>query len=344
MNNWFKKLKRQLFYLSILKFKKNESVIRWGIVGVGHMAHEFGFAISSSKTSLISAVSGRREERVRKFSRRFNIHRSFKSYREMIDNSSGLFDILYVATPVETHYEIVKYAIEKGIRVLCEKPITSNLGELKELLLIAKERKVFLMEAMWMSTLPTMQKAKELVRSGIIGELKHLIINFNKMNHYEALVEIDGKPKYKGVLLDYGNYCIAFAQAFMPSAFMDIENAHSRKNGDIDFDWSLVLVSDKVKSYINISSSFETDSKAVVIGSKGRIQWESQFNRTDRIILFDQFGNRIKKYKFSYKNNGFEFQLKEVERCILHNSIESDIIPLSNSEQRMEFITRLKLG
>lgn len=343
MNRLFEKLKRQLFYLSLIRYKKNESVLRWGIVGVGYMGSEFGFTICSSRTSVISAVAGRRRERILKFSRRFKVKRTFNTYQEMINSNSGLFDILYVATPVETHYEIVKYALENSVPVVCEKPITSRVGELNEILLISKERKVFLMEAMWMRMLPTFSKAKELIASGTIGDVQQLIVNFNKMNHYEGLAESPQRIDYEGVLLDYGNYCIAFAQAFMPGSSIKIESAHSRRNQGVDFDWSLILVSEDVKSFINISSSFDAESKAVVIGSKGRIQWDSQFNRTNTITLHDKSGNRKKEYKFNYRNGGFEYQLKEVEKCVTKGSQQSDIVPLADSLKRMELITRLNL-
>jgi predicted dehydrogenase len=81
-------------------------------------------------------------------------------------------DVVYIATPHSSHYAVAKAALEAGKHVLCEKPMTINAREASSLLRLAREKGLFLMEAVWSRFLPSFQRAAQIIASGEHGEIR----------------------------------------------------------------------------------------------------------------------------------------------------------------------------
>ena len=120
-------------------------------------------------------------------------------------------DIVYVATPHPMHHTAAKLCLNAGKAVLCEKPFTVNATEAEEVIALARERKLFLMEAMWTRYLPLMVRFRELIAAGAIGEPRLLTADFG--------FRADGEPSHRlfnpdlagGALLDVGVYVVSLA-------------------------------------------------------------------------------------------------------------------------------------
>jgi predicted dehydrogenase len=76
--------------------------------------------------------------------------------------------------PHSGHYELVSLALNHGKHVLCEKPFTVNAPEAKSLIQLAKEKNLFLMEAMWTRFLPVAEYISSLVKGGSLGDIRVL--------------------------------------------------------------------------------------------------------------------------------------------------------------------------
>ena len=121
---------------------------RWGIIGSGNIADAFAHSIKYSQNSELITVFGRNSETVSQFSTKFDIN----PYSDLHDFlSSNEIDAVYIATPHNSHYFYSLEAIKSNKHVLCEKPLTMNYLESMTLLNLAKEAKVFLMEAYMLS-------------------------------------------------------------------------------------------------------------------------------------------------------------------------------------------------
>ena len=149
-------VKKKLISKGFLVVKKNPGAINWGIIGLGNMAEVISTTIDGNKDTIVYAVASRSIEKAKSFAARHGKCKAYGSYDEMLkDPNNNNIDIIYIATPVMQHYAIVKQCLLAGKNVLCEKPITYNSSEFKELLELAKENNCFLMEGMWMKCLPT---------------------------------------------------------------------------------------------------------------------------------------------------------------------------------------------
>lgn len=321
--------------------KKNDNPVRWGIIGLGYMAECFSSAIDGNKDGIVVAVASRSIEKAKKFALKHGKCQAYGSYEAMLHDSNLELDVVYIATPTKYHYEHIKLCLEAGKNVLCEKPITSNVQELEELYQLAQEKDCFLMEGMWMKCLPTYQKALTWIKEGRIGTLDLIRADFYKREQIEPSKAIYNKRECGGVLRDYGVYAIAFPTGFLEEMPEELI-AYSRTSiYEIDADWLICMRFKGVQTFINLSSNFQGSSKAAIIGNKGMIEWDVQFNRTNTITLYDVSGKQVERYKAEYEYEGFEYEVNEVQQCIKKGLKESTMVPLKSSIVTMKIIDEL---
>ncbi len=153
----------------------NKNKVRWGILGAGVIAHSFAKDFSFMQNAELVAVAARDVERAKVFAAGYNIPQSL-SYDELYNSED--VDAVYVATTHNFHFEQTMQCLKKGKAVLCEKPVTVDDKEFKELMSFSKTNRVFLMEAMWTYFLPAIHKAKQWMDKGRIGKLKIIQADF----------------------------------------------------------------------------------------------------------------------------------------------------------------------
>lgn len=334
-------IRRKLRQYGLLRVKKSRSPLRWGIVGLGHMSEFFAQVIDDSYDNVVTAVASRSIEKAKSFASRHGAPRSYGRYIEMLTDDSIKLDVVYVATPVKYHYEHVKMCLEAGQNVLCEKPITSNAAQLEELIVLAQERGCFLMEGMWMKCLPTYGKAHQWLNEGRIGALQMVKVDFYKREHIRPELTIYNLKEGGGVLRDFGVYSISMVVDFLCGQPTSMTTQTLWSKYGIDADWQIAAEKSGVKACVSMSSRFGSLSKAALIGSEGTIEWESQFNRTNRVTLYNAEGVQIETFTARYTHEGFEYELTEVCNCIRSGERESAIVPLGASLDTMRTIDKL---
>lgn len=322
MSNYIKKIIKQIKKKLKKPVKKSENPVKWGIMGSGYMAKTFSDAINGNRDGIVTAVASRTLDRAHKFASRYANCKAYGSYEELVNDAD--IDIIYIATPTECHFEHIKLCLEARKNVLCEKPLTTNADECESLIQLAREKDCLLMEGMWTKCLPTYKKGQEWLEAGKIGTLELIKVDFYKREIVDQTKATFGKNG--GVLSDYGIYALAFVIGFLGQDIR-IQSAFSRCSFlNIDSDWGIVLDSPVAKALINISSDFDSLSKAALIGTDGVIEWTSQFNRTNEILCYDKYGRKIDEYCIKYDYDGFEYEVDEAQKTVRKKRIESDVM------------------
>ncbi|MGG3560520.1 Gfo/Idh/MocA family oxidoreductase [Neobacillus rhizosphaerae] len=324
-----------------LQRTKQQNPIHWGIIGLGTMAHSFSNALELVPDASIIAVASRTKEKAKSFAGKHNIPNSYGNYEEMLSATDIKLDVIYIATPTKYHYEHIKMCLENGYSVLCEKPITTNAKELSDLMSIAREKKLFLMEGMWMKCLPTYQKGLQWAQEGKIGNVQWIRVDLSKNEVVNKDKTTFIKEEGGGVLLDYGIYATAFPIDFLGKTVEISQCYKNLRESGIDRDWFFVIESEDKKAFVSISSGYQGDRKAVVIGDKGTIEWTAQFNRTNCINRFDQKGEMVESFKTNYLYDGFEYEIQEVHKCLREGKVESSLVPLEKSLITLELVDDL---
>lgn len=321
--------------------KKEPNPIRWGIIGLGYMAETFSCAIDGNKKGVVYAVASRSLDKAKKFACNHGGCRAYGSYEEMVNDDSLNLDVVYIATPVKYHYDHVKLCLEAGKNVLCEKPITSNKEQYEELVQLAKDKNCFFMEGMWMKCLPTFQKACQWIAEGKIGSTELVKVDFYKREIIREGHAIYDANEGGGILRDFGVYAIAFMEHFLDGMPDKISSYSRTSSHGIDSDWQIEAEKSGIRAVVNLSSNFGSLSKAAVIGKDGFIEWDSQFNRTNRVALYNSNGSLIETYMANYEYEGFEYEVNEVHKCIKEDARESSVVPISGTQNTMAIIDSL---
>ena len=144
-------------------------------MGTGKIAGVMASTLKKMKNIKCYGVASRSEEKAQKFANEYGIKVAYASYEEMMLDDK--IDLVYIATPHSEHYANMKLCIENGKNVLCEKAFTANKVQAEEIFALAKEKGVFVTEAMWTRYMPLLTYIRGTLGSGIIGDPTMLICN-----------------------------------------------------------------------------------------------------------------------------------------------------------------------
>ncbi|HSM63672.1 MAG TPA: Gfo/Idh/MocA family oxidoreductase, partial [Gillisia sp.] len=176
----------------------------WGILGAGKIASKFSEDLATVSGAVLYAVASRSLDKAEEFAKSHKIKTSYGSYLELVEDEN--IDIIYVATPHVFHFEHSLLCLEHKKAVLCEKPFGINLGQVESMISLAKQKNVFLMEALWTQFLPHFQYVLELTESKKYGELLGLEADFGFNAPFDPEKRIYNKELGGGSLMDVGIY------------------------------------------------------------------------------------------------------------------------------------------
>ena len=141
--------------------------VKIGIIGTGWIAEKMAITLEGMEGVEAYAVASRQLQTACDFADRWGFTRAYGSYEEMLDDEE--VELVYIATPHSHHFEHARMSLLKGKAVLCEKAFTANARQAEELLNLAKEKELFITEAIWTRYMPLSQTINDLVNGGITG-------------------------------------------------------------------------------------------------------------------------------------------------------------------------------
>lgn len=310
--------------------------IRWGIAGPGRIAHKFVKSLPQSEGKLV-AVSSSNQERATAFAKEYNLNFAFGSYKELVE--SGEIDALYVATTNQLHLEISAMALDFGIPVLCEKPLTPSRAETQFLVTKAKQKQVFLMEGLWSLFLPHIRQAISWIRQGKIGNLIHVQADFGFLAEENPTNRIFNPELGGGVVKDIGIYPVALFYHLL-GKFLHIQSCGTRASTQVD---NHVLFQGMAVSGASFQAmvSFKTQSpvEAMILGEKGKIRLGSQWLRPNSATLETESG--VEVFHPVVSGFGFQYEADEVAQCLKQNKTESEIWSLDDSLQVAAYLEEI---
>ncbi|MBO3459824.1 Gfo/Idh/MocA family oxidoreductase [Aetokthonos hydrillicola Thurmond2011] len=354
--------------------------VRWGILGTGLIARLFAEGLRSLPDAQLLAVGSRKLATAQECSRQLNIPRAYGSYEELVKDQD--IDIVYVATPHFRHKEDCILCLQAGKAVLCEKPFTVNAQEAREVIAIAREKQLFCMEAMWMRFMPLIQRVKEMIHDGVVGEVRMLKadfgypVEFNPENRFFNL-KLGG-----GALLDRGIYPLSLAFQLLGTPSQIVSQASIGQTGVDEQGAILLSYPQNQLAILSTSLRSQTSNEAVIICTRGQIRIHAPFFKPHQLSIsyfsepsssssasqssglkqkLPSFIQQNKLLKRSYlelksfisrkqaKNivqlydgNGYNYEAAEVMRCIRNGEIESKIMPLDETLKIMETMDTIR--
>jgi predicted dehydrogenase len=313
--------------------------IRWGILGTGLIAAELATALKAMPDADIVAVGSRTTASADAFADRFGIPHRHASYRDLAHDPD--VDIVYVATPNTLHAENSLMCLNAGKPVFCEKPFTVNAKEAEEVIRIAKERKLFLMEAMCTRHMPIVREAKRLIEEGAIGDVRMMHGDFGMATNLDPDHRLMNLRMAGGVLLDVGIYPLSLASYLLGPIEDAVATAYIGKTG-VDYQIAVSMRHGEGRvSALTASLEARSPHETVIMGTKGRIHLKWPAFKGDKLTLVLD-GGESREIHMPYESNGYQFELSDAMQCLREGRSESAIMPLDETLALMRIMDRIR--
>ncbi|TME13720.1 MAG: oxidoreductase [Chloroflexi bacterium] len=190
--------------------------LSWGILGTGLIAGVFANGVKQSQTGTLVAVGSRSQAAADTFGETWRIPHRYSRYEDVLADQS--VQAVYLALPHPFHAEWAIKAVEGGKHVLCEKPIALNHAEAMAIVEAAQRHDVFLMEAYMYRCHPQTRKLLELIRSGVIGQVRVIQATFSFQADAHPESRLLNNALGGGGILDAGGYCTSMARLIAGAA------------------------------------------------------------------------------------------------------------------------------
>ena len=308
----------------------------------GRIARDVVKDLQIAEGAVLEAVSSRNLERAGEFAREFGFHRALEGEEAMAEDDE--IDLVYIASPHPAHFGTAKRMLLAGKAVLCEKPMTMNAAEARELIEISKEKGVFLMEAVWTRCLPIYQVVKNWLAEERIGAGKPRLVSST------FCVGLSKDPDDRwlnpemggGSLLDLGVYPMTVSQLAMGGgAPEDIAVLANFATTGVD-----EMVSATMRyahggiARFTCGMTTEFENSLVIGGDRGFIQVPSRFLDAEEATL--TVGDRSETVRAPKRGQGYVHELEEAMRCVRADEIESPMISHADTLATMETMDRIR--
>ncbi|MCD0471765.1 Gfo/Idh/MocA family protein [Flavobacterium sp. JAS] len=311
--------------------------IKWGIIGLGNIANQFAADLLLLEDAELTAVASRNKDKAAEFATKYNCKTAYGAYEELFEDNQ--VDIIYIATPHDSHAELSIKALENGKHVLCEKPMTLSYLDAVRMIEASRKHNKFFMEAFWTRFIPTVQEVLEQVNQGIIGDVKYIKADFAFYADEKEGGRLFEKNLGGGALFDIGVYPLFLSYILLGKPNEIIAKSIYNVNG-IDLQTSMILQYDKAQAGLQASIISESDMKATISGTQGYIQLNAPWFIADGYSIFKEG----KETNFSLPNlgKGYTHEAIECHKCIRNNEIESTLWSHQNSLDLSKIVEEIK--
>lgn len=313
--------------------------IKWGIIGLGNIASQFAADLLLIEDAELSAVASRDILKAEEFAEKFNAKKSYDSYDSIFKDEE--VEIIYIATPHNSHAELSIKVLENRKHVLCEKPIALSYRDAERMIKASRKNNRFFMEAFWTRFIPSVQDVFQKINSGIIGDINYLKADFAFHGSEIESKRLFDKELGGGALFDIGVYPLFLSYILLGNPKEIFAKAIKHKE-DIDLQTSMILQYESAQSVLHASIVSESDMKAVISGTKGRIELNAPWFVADGYSLFI---NEEKEAIVSLPilGKGYSHEIIECQNCIRNNQIESKLWSHQNSLDLSKIVEEIKI-
>jgi predicted dehydrogenase len=304
------------------------SPVRWGILGTGGIAATFVDDLSRTDSGTAVAVGSRSQESADRFADRFGIQRRHESYESLVADPD--VDVVYVATPHPMHHENALLALRAGKPVLVEKPFTMNAEEARELVAVARESGLFLMEAMWTRFLPHVHAIREWIDSGVLGDIVTVTADHGQWFEQDPDFRLFAPALGGGALLDLGIYPVSFASMVLGIPNRIVSMSDPAFTG-VDAQTSMVFgYADGAQALLTCTLRAKSPTRAAIVGTDARIEIEGDFYAPTSVTLIPREGEPT-RFEQEHQGRGLRHQADEVAARLAAGETESPLMPLDET-------------
>ena len=279
-----------------------------GILGCGQIAAVMAQNLAGLDDIKVAAVASREKKKANAFAKKYCPDaKACGTYEQMINMKD--IDLIYISTPNTYHYENAILCLKAYKNILVEKPFTMSKAEADSIFTEAKNRNLFVCEAMWTAFMPLHKLILQWIKAGDIGSLKYISSNLG--------YDIKDRPRLTdpmlggGAYLDLGVYPTHLAMSILGDDLFPVSVRTRKYSTGIDEDTTFILErNDGAQSVSYVTMDARTDGDGAIVGDKGFIRIKN-INNYERVELYDKDGKLVK----SEERDGFSGYTLEVQAC-----------------------------
>ena len=323
------------------KIKENhmkKDFINWGIISCARIAEKSIIpSIMCSSNSKLHAISGKTEEKLEKLKEKFNPIKAYNNYEDMLTDPD--IDVVYIPLPNSMHLEWVLKAAAHKKHILCEKPLACNSDEVLKMKDACEKNGVILMEAFAYRHNAVLQKVKELIQNGVIGNIRLIEAYFSfplqNEHDFRLVKEMGGGATY-----DVGCYVINLIR-YLAGVEPESTVASGEINPKTGVDLSSCGILDFGKNlkgmfYCAMNSNLRCGYR--VVGDAGMIDIPQRLHAVGdlKISVIKDMGTEIITVN---SHDNYALEVEHFGRCILEG--EKPLISIDDSYNNMLVIDQV---
>ena len=320
------------------KRMKRDGIMRVGIIGTGWIAEKAAITLNGLKECEAYAVGSRSQDTADTFAKKWNIPRAYGSYCELIADPE--VDLVYIGTPHSHHFDVTREALLAGKPCLVEKAFMANVRQAEEIINLAKERKVFIAEAIWTRYQPAVKMIRDLISSGRIGTPRLVTATLG--------YSMGDKPRIMrpdlcgGALLDLGVYALNFVRMFFPAEIVSYDGTCVKSDTGMDLTNAMTLVlKDGMLCNLQSSAACVGDNIGVIAGTEGNLIIDN-INNPQTITVNGPDRTYIETICVPQQITGYEYQFQVCRQALIDGLLEPREMPLDETLYIMQLMDGLR--
>lgn len=311
--------------------------LKWAVLGTGVIANQMAQALQSMGRTLYG-VGNRTYEKAVAFGEKYQVEKVFDTYDDAINDPE--VDVIYITTPHNTHYPLMKKALEQGKHLFVEKSITLNSRELSEMVALAKEKNVVMAEAMTIWHMPLYKKLWEIISSGKLGKVQMITVNFGSFKEYDMKNRFFNMNLAGGALLDIGVYALSIVRSFMNSKPDQILSQMKPSPTGSDEQATILLRNpDGQMATVALTMHSKQPKRSMISCEKGYIEI-MEFPRADKAVIVDAETGEREEILAGETANALRYEIEDMEAAVLEGQIST--MKLEESCDVMDIMTGLR--
>ncbi|APH06116.1 Gfo/Idh/MocA family protein [Bacillus weihaiensis] len=316
-------------------------MVRFGMIGTNWITESFISAASKVEDFQLTAVYSRTSEKAEEFARKYHAAHTYTDLDEFAKSEE--FDAVYLASPNSLHASQAIKLMKNGKHVLCEKPIASNVKEVEEMVRVAKEHNVVLMEAVKTTLLPNFLAIRDHLHK--IGKVRRYFASYcqysSRYDKYKAGTVLNAfKPEFSnGSLMDIGIYCVYPAVALF-GAPNDVKASSYMLDSGVDGEGSLLLTYDDMDAVIMYSKITNSYIPSEIQGENGSIIID-KIHTPEHVKIHYKDGT-VEDITREQDSESMYYEAKEFMELVNENKLQSSMNSHDNTCQTAAILEKAR--
>ena len=304
-------------------FVSEIKTLRIGMIGTGSIASRFVQEVPHVSDCVVTAIYNPYLVEAIEFSKRYEISKIASTLQELFEVS----DAIYVASPIATHYDYAKKALENGKHVICEMPFTQTMQEAEELYDIARRSNLVLLPALKTAYCPSFIQLIDIVESGEIGQLIDVTATVTQLLPPQTSLEFSNER-----LLENSTYVLLAAFKLFGPQYkkVHVHTVYEQKDGVATESQTpsgaKAIYSHIILEYGDRTASLKTgvgvksEGSLVISGTKGYVYIPAPWWKTDYFEVRYENQNDNKKYFFPYESSGLRYEIEAFRNAVMNKA------------------------